>query len=73
MLAYTFKVYIFFKTCPNALYPLFFMQQPKQPNPAPATPKTYSRCRHAAPQWQMQLHQMQDKSKQPPNVLVVAV
>jgi hypothetical protein len=29
--------------------------------------------RHVAPQRQMQLHQMQDKSKQPPNVLVVAV
>jgi hypothetical protein len=43
MPAYTFKVYIFFKTCPNSLYPLFFMQQPKQPNPAPAAPKTYSR------------------------------
>jgi hypothetical protein len=57
MPAYTFTIYIFFKT---------FMQQPKQPNPAPAAPKTNNRR-------QMQLHQMQDKSKQPPNVLVVAV
>jgi hypothetical protein len=35
--------------------------------------KHTAEARHAAAQWQMQLHQMQDKSKQPPNVLVVAV
>jgi hypothetical protein len=43
MSAYTFTVYIFSKHVPTHCTPYFFMQQPKQPNPAPAAPKTYSR------------------------------
>jgi hypothetical protein len=44
MPAHTFTTYIFIQNMFQLIVPLiFFMQQPKQPNPAPTAPKTYSR------------------------------
>jgi hypothetical protein len=74
MPAYTFTVYIFFQNMFQLIVPLIFSCS-NQNNQAQhqQLKKHTAEGRHEAPQWQMQLHQMQDKSKQPPNLLVVAV
>jgi hypothetical protein len=69
MTAYTFTIYIFFQNMSQRIVPLIFScSNQNNQTQHQQLQKHTAEGRHAAPQ-----RQMQDKSKQPPNVLVVAV